>query len=159
MLNTETTPGFITFEPVGKYYDESPGFHTFPLGQILSGLYFKKQISNELEEQIYQTLLKSDWGILMLVGRPNAQDWLACPSPNPERFRSFARAAVQIQDQFTAIGNRFAPISGEAYSFWNPPHGLFFAMANLGFPIDEINEYREQQKIPLSILESPRLKL
>jgi hypothetical protein len=31
-------------------------------------------------------------------------------------------------------------------------------MANVGFSMDEINQYRKQQKIPLSILESPLLK-
>jgi hypothetical protein len=154
MLDTKTTPGFITFDPVSKYYDFEPGFHTFPMSQILIDLYFDKKISDELQEKLYQTLLKSPWGILMLVGRPNAQEWLS----TPERFRSFARSAIQIQNEFTAIGERFAPISNTAYSFWNPPHGLFYAMANVGFPIDEINQYREQRKIPESILESPFLK-
>jgi hypothetical protein len=155
MLDTANTPGFITFEPVGKYYDESPGFHTFPLGQILSDLYFKKQISNELEEEIYQTLLQTPWGVLMLLGRDNSQDWLT----NPERFRSFMLAVMQIQDEFTAIGERFEPMNYRGRSFWNIPHGLVYAAANLGFPREEINQYREQQKIPESILESPLLKI
>ena len=158
MLDTANTPGFITFEPVGKYYDESPGFHTFPLGQILIDFYFEKKISNELQEKIYQTLLQSPWGVLMLVGRPNAQSWLSAPEPKPERFLSFTQAAIPIQDEFTAIGERFEPRNYMGRSFWEIPHGLFYAMANVGFPIDEINQYREQQKIPESILESPRLK-
>jgi hypothetical protein len=158
MLDTVTTPGFITFEPVDKFNDDTPGFHTFPLGQILSDLYFKKQISNKLEEEIYQNLIQIPWGVLILVGRPNAQEWLAYPSPNPERFRSFTRAAIQIQDEFTIIGERFEPRNYTGRSFWVIPHGLMFAMANLGFPDDEVDQYFENHKIPLSILESPFLK-
>jgi hypothetical protein len=159
MLDTETTPGFITFEPVNKSYDKSPGFHTFPFCQILIDLYFDKKISDELQEEIYQTLLRSPWGVLMLIGRDNAQAWLASPAPKPERFRSFAQAAIQIQGEFTAIGERFEPQNYRGRSFWDISHGIMFAIANLGISTDDINYYAEQQKIPESILESPLLKI
>jgi hypothetical protein len=158
MLDTATTPGFITFEPVDKSYDKSPGFHTFPLCRILKDLYHDKKISDELEESIYQALLETDWGILMLIGRYSAQAWLASPAPKPERFRSFAQVAIQIQDEFTAIGERFEPQNYRGRSFWDISHGIMFAIANLGISTDDINYYAEQQKIPESILESPLFK-
>jgi hypothetical protein len=154
MIDTKNTPGFIYFEPVEKSYDLEPGFHTFPLCRILKDLFHDEKISDELEESIYQNLLKTDWGVLMLIGRYSAQAWLK----KPGRFVSFTRAAVQIQDEFTEIGKRYQPISFIGDSFWGIPHGLFYAMANVGFSMDEINQYRKQQKIPLSILESPLLK-
>jgi hypothetical protein len=158
MLDTVTTPGFITFEPVDRYNDETPGFHTFPLCQILIDLYFDKKIPDEIQEEIYQTLLQFPWGVLMLIGRDNSQAWLASPELKPERLRSFTQAAIQIQDEFTTIGQRFEPRNYTGRSFWGIAHGLIFAMANLGFSKEEINQYREQQKIPESILESPLLK-
>jgi hypothetical protein len=154
MLDTATTPGFIYFAPVAKGFEESPNFHTFLVCWILRDAYIKKKLSDSIEQGIYQELLKTDWGILLLTGRDSAQDWLT----SPERFRSFASAAIQIQDEFTLIGNRFETQVNEGYSFWSLPHGLFYAMANLGLLKEKVDQYREQKKIPLSILESPLLQ-
>jgi hypothetical protein len=150
MIDTKNTPGFIYFEPVEKSYDLEPGFHTFPLCRILKDLFHDEKISDELEESIYQNLLKLDWGVLMLIGRYSAQAWLK----KPGRFVSFTRAAIQIQDEFTEIGERFEPRNYTGRSFWKISHGLFYAMANLGFLNEEVDQYREQHKIPPKILET-----
>jgi hypothetical protein len=154
MLDTVTTPGFIYFAPVAKGFEESPNFHTFLVCWILRDAYIKKKLSDSIEQGIYQELLETDWGILLLSGRDSAQDWLK----KPGRFVSFTRASIQIQNEFTAIGNRFEMGSNNGKSFWVLPHGLMYSMANLGFPDDEVDKYFERQKIPLTILESPLLK-
>jgi hypothetical protein len=144
MLDTSNTPGIIYLEPPMKHFEKGENFHAFPVGDLVRDPYFDKKYSDEREEQLYQELLMTSWGILTLTPRPNAQLWLRPKN----RYPSFLKAALGFLSEFNAIGDRFETTSDIPRSFWEYPHGLFYALANLGVPTEEIHQIQEERKIP-----------
>jgi hypothetical protein len=149
MLDTSSAPGLIYLGPPAKHFEQGENFHAYPLGTLVRDPYYHKKYSEEREEEIYQEMLTTEWGIVMLVSRINAQDWLRAKN----RFHSFVKAFLQVQEKFTDLGERFEETTNSPESFWTMPHGVMYAVANLGIPDDEADRYFAHKHIPESILE------
>jgi hypothetical protein len=149
MLDTSNTPGLIYMGPPAKHFEQGENFHAYPLGRLVRDPYLDKRYSEEREEEIYQELLTTEWGVLMLTSRVNAQFWLEPKN----RFLSFIQAFLPFQEDFTTLGDRFEETTNSPESFWAFPNGVMFAIANLGVSKADLHKYFEQKHIPESVLE------
>jgi hypothetical protein len=144
MLDTASASGLIYIGVPAKNFEQGENFHAHLVGDLVRNPYFDKKYSDECEERLYQEFLTTSWGVLMLISRENAQLWLRPKN----RYRSFVDAGIRFQKEFTDIGDRFETIANSPRSFWGYPHGLFYAVANLGIPIDRIEQMQKQHEIP-----------
>jgi hypothetical protein len=144
MLDTDEKSGIFYMRQPSKGFEEGLNFHLLPFVFYLYEAYLDGKITSEREDEIYRKLLQTPWGIFALLSRYNAQLWLR----EKNRFRSYVDAVFPYVSEFSMLGDRFETTGNSPESFWKQADGLYYALANLGVPNENLFQIEEECKIP-----------
>ena len=127
LLNTATTPGLIVLHGPSPLLGGFECFHSYLIHSLIREAFLDRKLSTDIEKQVFEDALKSEWGVLGLVSEPSLGFLY-----NKARHRPLLEAALTFWDAFEAEGERYSDGRDWGIDFWSAQVGLKYVLSNLG---------------------------
>ncbi|BAS58547.1 MULTISPECIES: hypothetical protein [Leptolyngbya] len=142
LISTQDHPGLIVLHGPDRMMDSyGSHFHCYRLWEQLKEQQYKGNVTWDMEDEIFNTSLQADWGLLGLLALRNepwvwyrenlysVEDWTT------RRCIPIISACLRYWNGIYAEGNRFSNGSATANNLWALPNSLKYVLANLGVPL------------------------
>jgi hypothetical protein len=148
MTDLATSHDLIFFGDASYFGGHSEGFHTMWLPLGLYDQFIDGHMSQERYDALYDELVRTAWGTLLLCSRNVAQ--VLCKTR--ARRLEFARALQLYQAEFVSLGKRFENNGRDGDAFVHYARGAYYVLANLGAEVhlqDITEPFDPNELIPL----------
>jgi hypothetical protein len=135
MLDTSAHPGMLVLS--GIVTGPALNFHCFLPWMLAWDALFDLRTTPTspapIEDAIFETSLRTPWGILGLLAS-ESQSWL---TPTM-RHEPFLHAVLGAWSELDAVGARYC-FSFRGVRLWSVPNNLHYVLANMGVPTEILN--------------------
>jgi hypothetical protein len=135
LVDSDTVSGLVILEHAIPEVDAQPNLHPQPLLAGLRAALFGVSDEDAACQQLFESLLGSAWGTLMLMAAGSI-GWFFTPGrpPPAHRYAPFARAALDHWPALSSLDGRCIGTVNRPAELWSVQNNLHYVLARMGVP-------------------------